>query len=229
MFILLQLLVVRLFFTFTVSRLKATGGTICSSSYNLQLYPGDPIIQSLSFVYNSYPYSNRPLAFYLLASSSSSVSGGCYNSNTPATISKDPKSNTYLASCSPNSANNQVVILNLATNKFSLSAVQSSITAVNFGPTNFNWQYSLYINNMGTINFDTVYTLQAYVSYGLNGVEQSCIVKSVSVSEQKVKCPPPNNVNLPTSAILARFEFHANNGAQAEGYSQIIISQAPIS
>jgi len=94
---------------------------------------------------------------------------------------------------------------------------------VSFGPTNFQQQYNVTLNNVRTINFNTIKTASAYVSYALSMTKLQCQVRGVSGSQQLVKCPGPININKRTNLLIGRFEFHTYNGQQEEGYAQIIV------
>jgi len=101
--------------------------------------------------------------------------------------------------------------------------IGADVRKVNFGPTNFQQQYTVSLNNVRTINFNTVNTAHAYVSYALSRTKVQCQVHGIDGTHQLVKCPGPTNVNKKTNVLVGRFEFHTVNGLQEEGYAQIIV------
>jgi len=136
------------------------------------------------------------------------------------------KNGNYLVVCSPvslNSGSSESLYVEDNDNDKLITYILFP-ELVNFGPTNFQQTYKLQLNNVRTINFNTIHTSVVYVSYGLGNTKVKCQVNGNGINNQFVKCPGPSDIRKKTNILIGRFEFHSSNGIlQEEGYAQIII------
>jgi len=194
----------------------------CLSTGVFGVEPNGPV-QVLTSGLPAYQFGGQtPYYFVAFESSKSNIPFACVNDAlqefSPSGVYSSYQSGVYqyLVFCSVNS-NYQGAV-----QSSTVGSASYFVGAVNFGPTNFNSQYYLYVHSKGTINFETIYTRSAYVSYNLSAQLTACTIKSTSSTEQFVKCPPPPT--NPLGFILARFVFISTTGLQQEGWSQIILT-----